>query len=144
MFSILKRLFSHDPAQNIAIPEKKRPKATAHEIPDNLSISKTGIFEVEHTDDSVQWKRAQSKKTASGERDATLLDLEVQELILRLHKGDPTRFDIVKAAEIKRLWASSKTITVRDVVEVLKDAGRGFGERTVQNYFSVFNQNYTV
>lgn len=110
-------------------------------MPDNLSVSKTGIFEVERTEDSVQWKRAQSKKTITGERNAALLDIEVQELILRLHKGDATRFDIVKAAEIKRLWASSSNITVRDVVQVLKDAGRGFGERTIQTYFTVFNQN---
>lgn len=113
----------HDISSVISIDLKKRRriKITPHRLPENIIETKTGIFEVQNTADSVQWKRVQTEKETIPEG---LTDKDIAELEKR-----NIAQDLIKAAELKRIWKAGAPAS----------AAIGVKLRTAQKYWASFN-----
>ena len=120
--------FVHDQEQALALPsEQKKRKAATQEQPKDIVTTKTGVFKVENTIDSVQWSRVQNSKDAA--KVNTLSSVDIEQLAARgIEK------DLVRAAEMKRIWATGATAN-----ECSKAANIGL--RTAQKYWASFNKS---
>lgn len=129
--SIIKKMLAafglaHEKSEALTLPQDKpKKKATKTDaMPDNIQLTKTGLFKVTRGDDGAEWERVKDKKEAS------LDGLTPDEI--QLLKDRNLSKDLVRAAEFKRVWSSK--ISAKDACKIT-----GMGQRTMEKYWSVFN-----
>lgn len=119
-----------NPNEALSLPKTEK-RAAKSVLPDDVSFTVGGLYKRTEGESGAQWDKVSSEKEVK--KSETVTDIDKERL---LERG--ISFDPIKTAEIKRIWSSG--LSAKDAAAILKDK-RGFGLRTIETFYAVFNGN---